>query len=183
MDLLDRSFIQTCPRIPINSLAESSCDMAGTIQLGGKGWRSGFFRKTRRERGAGRLKARNERTTKLLRKKTQPARPIQLNRSGSDGTIPLGGKGWRGGFFRKTRRERGAGRLKARNERTTKLLRKKAQPARPIQLNRSGLNQSAVLHGKHPIHPRCQFFRMGGHDEGDAVFAVELNQQAADLRR
>jgi hypothetical protein len=31
-------------------------------------------------RGAGRLQARNERTTKLLRKKKRPARPIQLNR-------------------------------------------------------------------------------------------------------
>jgi len=120
---------QACPKKPAP---------AGTIQLGGKGWRRGFFRKTRRERGAGRWKARNERTTKLLRKKTQPARPIELNRSGSAGTIQLGGKGWRGGFFRKTRRERGAGRLKARNERTTKLLRKKTQPARPIPSHRSG---------------------------------------------
>jgi hypothetical protein len=60
----------------------ASFRLAGTIQLGGKGWRRGFFRKTRREQGAGRWKARNERTTKLLRKKTQPARPIQLNRSG-----------------------------------------------------------------------------------------------------
>jgi hypothetical protein len=28
---------------------------AGTIQLGGQGWRRGCFRKTRRERGAGRF--------------------------------------------------------------------------------------------------------------------------------
>jgi len=37
---------------------ESSCPPPQpTIQLGGKGWRSEFFRKTRRERGAGRWKA------------------------------------------------------------------------------------------------------------------------------
>ncbi len=81
----------------------------------------------------------------------------------------------------KARARRGP--IEARNERTTKLLRKKTQPARPIQLNRSGLNQGAVLHGKHPIHPRREFFRMGGHDEGDSVLSVELDEQAADLRR
>ena len=57
------------------------------------------------------VETRIERTSKLLRKKAQPARPIQLNRSGSAGTLQLGGKGWRCEFFRKTRRERGAGRL------------------------------------------------------------------------
>ena len=30
---------------------------AGTIEMGGKGWRGGFFRKTRRERGADRLRS------------------------------------------------------------------------------------------------------------------------------
>ena len=49
-----------------------------------------FFRKTRSERGAGQCQARNERRTKLLRKKIQQARPIHLNRSGLDGTIQLG---------------------------------------------------------------------------------------------
>ncbi len=41
-----------------------------------------FFRKTRSERGAGQCQARNERRTKLLRKKIQQARPIQLTRPG-----------------------------------------------------------------------------------------------------
>jgi len=43
-----------------------------------------FFagRGERGERGAGPSEAPDERTTKLLRKKKQPARPIPLNRSG-----------------------------------------------------------------------------------------------------
>jgi len=52
------------------------------MQLGGKGLRRRFFRKPRSERGAGRYEARNERRTKLLRKKIKQARPIQLNRYG-----------------------------------------------------------------------------------------------------
>ena len=35
----------------------SSARSAGTIEMGGKGWRGGFFRKTRRERGADRLRS------------------------------------------------------------------------------------------------------------------------------
>jgi len=40
------------------------------------------LRKPRSERGAGRHEARNERTTKDLRKQIEQARPIQLNRYG-----------------------------------------------------------------------------------------------------
>jgi len=57
-------------------------DLAGTIQLGGKGLRSRCLCKPRSERGAGQFEARNERTTKELRKQIEQARPIQLNRSG-----------------------------------------------------------------------------------------------------
>jgi hypothetical protein len=38
--------------------------------------------KPRSERGAGQFQARNERTTKDLRKQIEQARPTQLNRSG-----------------------------------------------------------------------------------------------------
>ncbi len=41
--------------------------------------RSRCLRKPRSERGAGRYEARNERTTKDLRKQIEQARPIQLN--------------------------------------------------------------------------------------------------------
>ena len=44
--------------------------------------RSRCLRKPRRERGAGQFEARNERTTKNLRKQIEQARPIRLNRSG-----------------------------------------------------------------------------------------------------
>jgi hypothetical protein len=44
--------------------------------------RSRCFRKPRSERGAGQYEARNEGTTKDLRKQIEQARPTQLNRSG-----------------------------------------------------------------------------------------------------
>ena len=46
--------------------------------------RSRCFRKPRSERGAGQFEARNERTTKDLRKQIEQARPIQRDRSGPD---------------------------------------------------------------------------------------------------
>ena len=62
--------------------------------------RRSFFRKTRSQRGAGQHQARNEQRTKDLRKQIEPARPIQLNRSGQ-GTTRTGwkwGVAWDGGF-------------------------------------------------------------------------------------
>ena len=52
--------------------------------------RSRCFCKTRSERGAGQLAARNERTTKDLQKQIEQARPFQLNRSGLARTM----NGW-----------------------------------------------------------------------------------------
>ncbi len=49
----------------------------------GNGCRRKCFPTPRRERGAGRCEARNERRTGFLRKKIQQSRPIQLNRPGS----------------------------------------------------------------------------------------------------
>jgi len=56
------------------------------------------------------------------------------------GTMQWGGTGWGDGFFHKTTLERGSRRDEARNELITTLLRKKAQPARPIRLDLWGIN-------------------------------------------
>ena len=63
----------------------------------------------------------------------------------------------RGRFLRKTRSERGADRHEIRNERRTKLLRKKIKQTRPIQLNSHGLG--VVEWASHPktgpLHHVC----------------------------
>ena len=97
----------------------------------------------------------HERATQRLRKKIQPARPIRPDRPGHAGTIWSGGRGWRSRFFRGTRSKRGAGLCEARNERATKLPRKKIQPARPIRPDRPGF-----------IHPARQGIPARRHDVG-----------------
>ena len=56
--------------------------------------------------------------------------------------------------FRKPRSERGAGQCQARNERRTKLLRKKIQQARPNPLHRSGLGPRLFSRPTSSLAPR-----------------------------